>query len=125
MMNQPRISGYAHASMTVNDVEDLRTLVKFLDRHHVNGSVEVELDRNRVFVNLVEGEGEFISCGDHVPPDDAYDVLLNTHKHFKDSPANYPANYEEALEESIPVDIPQYDWPSRDKYGTVWDGLPE
>lgn len=109
MMNQPRISGYAHASMTVNDVEDLRTLVKFLEKHHVSGSVEVELDRNRVFVNLVEGEGEFISCGDHIPPDDAYDVLLNTHSHDKP-------------ERESP---PRYDWMAIDRYGTVWDGMPE
>lgn len=125
MHKEPTIYGYAHLTMTVHTVGDIRVLTKELDKHCVGDSSEVELDRDKVFIVLADGEGEFIQCGDHVPPDDAYDVLLNTHKHVEDSPANYPANYEEALEESIPADIPQYDWPSRDKYGTVWDGLPE
>jgi hypothetical protein len=99
MRKEPTINGYAHLTMTVHTVGDIRALTKELDKHCVSDSSEVELDRDRVFIVLADGEGEFISCGDHVPPDDAYDVLLNTHKHDQSR------------------DIPAYDWMTIDRYG--------
>lgn len=108
-MEEPRIDGYAHLSMTVRTVIDLRDLVKVLDKHCVADHVDVEFDRDKVFITLAEGEGEFIQCGDHVPPDDAYDVLLNTHRHDQPKPES----------------IPRYDWMSLDRYQGVWEGLPE
>lgn len=109
MTSEPRINGYAHLSMTVHHVGDLRRLIKELDKHCVGDHIEIEMDRDKMFITLVEGEGEFIQCGDHVPPDDAYDVVLNTHRHGQEKRK----------------DIPQYDWMTVDRYHAVWEGLPE
>lgn len=105
------IHGYAYTSSEVRTVNDLRDLVRFLDDYRIDGDIEVEIDRGKAFVNIANGKAEMISCGDHVPPDENWDVIVLTHTHADDDPE--------------PQVIPQYDWMSVDRYTTMWDGMPE
>lgn len=95
------IRGFATASTWLEDVGDMRALVKWLDEHGVDDSIGLDFDAKRVWVELADGKGDMISCGDHVPPEDKYDVILLTHPHPED---NVEAK-------------PKYDWMSVDRYG--------
>lgn len=106
------IHGFASIKAEVRTVGDLRELVKWLDKYHVNSDRDIEYDTH-LWIPLADthlgDKAEMISCGDHIPPDDAYDVIINTHTHAKKGKK----------------EPPKYDWPSIDKYATVWDGVPE
>lgn len=108
------IHGYASVKADVHTVADLRDFVKWLDKHAVPGERVVDWDQH-LWLTLSDTNtgdtAELIECGDHVPPAAAFDVLLTTHAH-ESTPA--PAR-----------DVPEYDWITKDKYATVWDGLPE
>lgn len=107
------IRGFATASTFLEDVGDMRDLVKWLDEHGVDDSIGLDFDAKRVWVELADGEGDMILCGDHLVGEDKSDVILLTHKHVdaKDNP-------------DVEV-IPQYDWATRDKYLADWKGSPE
>ena len=117
-----RITGFAMATADVRTLGDLREFVRWLDKHGVSDHREVEAGEV-MYVSLqdtTDGDtAKFIECGDHIPPNKAFDVVMNTHKHVND----YPANYEEALEDALPVDVPQFDWVTRDRYNDP--GRPE
>lgn len=104
-----KISGFAMANADVRTLGDLREFVKWLDRHDVPDCREVDAGE-MVFVTLhdsAEGDPtvEFIECGNHIPPDKKFDIILNTHTH-------------DEVE-----DIPRFDWVTRDRYNDP--GRPE
>lgn len=100
-MSEIQVRGFATASTVLCTVGDLIGLAKWCDQYGISSNVEIELDANgQVWIELADGEGDMISCGDHVPPADKYDVILLTHKHEEDKP-----------------DRPAYDWMSVDRYG--------
>ena len=105
-----RITGFAMATADVRTLGDLREFVRWLDKHNVSDHREVEAGEV-MYVSLqdtTEGDtAEFIECGDHIPPDKAFDVVMNTHKH----------------REQPPADIPRFDWVTRDRYNDP--GRPE
>ncbi len=116
-----RITGFAMAIADVRTLGDLREFVRWLDKHGVPDDREVDAGEV-VYVTLHdtnEGdtEPEFIECGNHIPPDKRFDVLMNTHTHK----TSHPETYEEALEEAL--DVPKYDWITRDRYNDP--GRPE
>jgi len=92
-----KVTGYACAEAKVRNVGDLRELVAWCDHHRVGGGAPIDWGRGEVFIDLTgdnPAEAEMIQCGDHIPPDDGWDVLINTHKH-----QSLPESYEEALEQ--------------------------
>lgn len=105
------MSGYAYVRADVQTVKDMRDLMRFLDDNKVTGSAEFAFGDRYVYVSVVDDvKAEFIECGEHIPSDMEFDVILNTHTH----PINLPETYEEALE--MQLDYPaQYDWPGRDR----------
>lgn len=106
------IHGYASIKADVRTVGDLRELVKWLDKYQVDPSRQIESSGDLWLVLADTNHGdtiEMIECGDHIPPDSGHDVLINTHKHHEEDKRE-PA---------------KYDWPSIDKYATVWEGIPE
>ena len=98
------IHGYASIKADVRTVGDLRELVRWLDKYHVDAGKEVEYDQV-IWIPLADthmgDSAEMISCGDHIPPADAYDVILNTHGHGDTSASGHA----------------RYDWMSIDRYG--------
>jgi hypothetical protein len=118
MSREIKLSAYASADMEARTVGDLRELLKWCDEHHVADSVCIDWGAGRVYLELT-GPGvvpaEWIECGDHIPPDAAYDILIDTHTHEEyRKPADFdwpskdrlreayrqaPDNYEEALEQ--------------------------
>lgn len=117
------ITGLATAKAMVHNAGELREFVKWMDKHKVADWRELDTDGGIIYLDLVDTQkgdvGSMTECGDHVSPVVMFDVLLETHKHVND----YPANYEEALEDALPVDIPQFDWITRDRYNDP--GMPE
>lgn len=103
------MSGYSTVRADVRTVQDLHDLIRFLDDNRVRRDAELDWGKGHVYVLVVENaEAEFIECGDHIPPDTHFDVILNTHTH------PVPETYEEALE--LRLDQPaNYDWPAHDK----------
>ena len=122
-----KVTGFASAEFKVWTVKDLRLLVEWCDQHKVGDECGVDYGEGCVYVELTgvyPADAEMVECGDHVPPSVEFDVLINTHTHGKPKTAmDYPANYEEALEDAIPVDVPKYDWVTRDRYNDP--GRPE
>jgi hypothetical protein len=107
------MSGYAYVRADVRTVEDLRTLLRFLDDNKVTDAAELDWGSEYVYVSVTEdAKAEFIECGEHIPPDLKFDVILNTHQH------QIPETYEEALE--LRLEHPaRFDWPAIDKYGDL------
>jgi hypothetical protein len=103
------MSGYADVRADVRTVKDLRDLVSFLDKNRVRHDAQIDWGSGFVYILVADNaRGEFIECGDHIPPDLEFDVILNTHSH------PVPETYEEALE--MQLDYPaQYEWPARDR----------
>lgn len=104
MPSEVEMSGFVTARMNARTVEDLRTLVGWLNKYSVPNSTEIDFDRGTIYVELT-GENavpaEWIECGNHVPPVSRYDILIDTHKHDDDLKEAYkqmPDTYEEALE---------------------------
>lgn len=106
------MNGYAHVRADARTVKDLRDLLRFLDDNRVRDDANVDWSTGHVYVVVVDdGVAEFIECGDHIPPDYKFDVILNTHTH----PVNVPETYEEALEMALDRRPATYDWPTKDK----------
>jgi len=116
MPNEIEMSGFVTAQMKVRNVGDLRSLIRWLDKYKVSDRREVDWGSGNVYVELT-GEtptvAEWIECGEHIPPDVGYDLLISTHEHHE-RPADFdwmtkdklkeaykqaPNNYEEALEQ--------------------------
>lgn len=76
-----QVNGWATVNAPVRRVGDLRMLLSFLDEHSVPDEAEIDWGTGQVHVDLADLVGEFIACGDHVPPESAYDVLLTMHSH--------------------------------------------
>ena len=97
MPNSVKLNGFATASMQVENLGDLRRFVEWCDRYKISDSAEVDTN-GPVYLDLADSTMGaivgMIQCGEHVPPDNSWDVLINTHKHR--SP---PESYEEALEQ--------------------------
>ena len=115
MPNKVEMSGFVSAQMKARTVKDLRAFVRWLDKYKVSDSKEIDWGSGYVYVELtsVAVPAEWIECGEHVPPDTAYDLLISTHDHHK-KPSDFdwptrdklkeaykqaPNNYEEALEQ--------------------------
>ena len=106
------MSGYSTVRADVRTVQDLRDLLRFLDDNRVRRDVQLDWGEGYVYAFVVENaEAEFIQCGEHIPPDLHFDVILNTHTH----PVNVPETYEEALEMALDRRPATYDWPTKDK----------
>ena len=108
MSNEIEMSGFVSAQMKARTVKDLRTLVRWLDKYNVSDSKEIDWGSGYVYVELT-GESptvaEWIECGEHIPPDTAYDLLISTHNHHK-----------------RPSD---FDWPTKDKLKEEYKRMPD
>jgi len=114
------MSGYSHVRADARTVKDLRDLLRFLDDNRVTDSADLDWGEGYVYVIVADSvKAEFIECGDHIPPDLHFDVILNTHSHHEPDP---PETFEEALERDYKKPA-KYDWPSIDRYGV--EGRPE
>lgn len=92
------MSGYAYVRADARTVQDLRQLLRFLDDNLVSDEADVDWSAGYVYITAAEGaSAEFIECGDHIPPDYKFDVILNTHDH---------PNYREPA---------MFDWPTKDR----------
>ena len=118
MSSKIEMSGFVSAHMKARTVGDLREFVRWLDEYKVSDSKEVDWGEKALYVDLTGERAamtEWIECGDHIPPDTAYDLLISTHNHDS-KPATFdwmtkdklkkaykqaPNNYEEALEEAL------------------------
>ena len=117
MSSKIEMSGFVSAQMEARTVGDLRAFVRWLDKYKVSDSKEIDLGSGNVYVELtnVAAPAEWIECGEHIPPDTAYDLLISTHDHdskpatfdwmtkdkLKEGYKQAPNNYEEALEEAL------------------------
>jgi hypothetical protein len=79
-----KLNGFATASMDVENVGDLRRFVEWCDRYKISDTAVVDAN-GPVYLELADSTlgaiVEMIQCGEHIPPDDGWDVLINTHKH--------------------------------------------
>ena len=119
-MIEVKVTGFASAEAKVWTVSDLRELVAWCDKYRVDGSCGLDWGDRMVFIELTgtaPAIAEMIECGDHIPPNMEFDVIINTHTHK----TSYPETYEEALEEAL--DVPKYDWVTLDRYNDL--GRPE
>jgi len=117
MSNKVEMSGFITAQMKARTVKDLRAFVRWLDKYKVSDSKEIDLGSGNVYVELtnVAAPAEWTECGEHIPPDTAYDLLISTHDHdskpatfdwmtkdkLKEGYKQAPNNYEEALEQAL------------------------
>ena len=81
LKNDIEINGWATVSAPVRSVGDLRMLMGFLDEHGVSEEAEIDWGTGKVHVDIANLTGEFIECGEHIPPESKYDVLLVMHGH--------------------------------------------
>lgn len=105
------MSGFVTAHMEARTVEDLRTLVGWLNKYSVPNDTGIDWDRGRVYVELT-GENsvpaQWTECGNHIPPVSRYDILIDTHTHDDENAPKKPA---------------KFDWPAWDRYNA--EGRPE
>lgn len=104
MSSEVEMSGFATARMEARTVEDLRTLVGWLNKYNVPNSTDIEFDRDVVYVVLTGDNSvpvEWIECGDHVPPALRFDLIISTHTHDDENAPSKPA---------------KFDWPAWDRY---------
>lgn len=98
------MTGFVTAHMNARTVEDLRTLVGWLNKYNVPNSADVEFDRGMVYVELTGRNSvpvEWIECGDHMPPALRFDLIIPTHGHDDTNAPSKPA---------------RFDWPTLDRY---------
>ena len=86
------LSGYATLQIRVTCVQDLIDSAKFLESIGVDGSTEADIETGSFFVDLANGDGDLIACGDHVGGN-LYDVVLSTHSHDQEK-ENPPASFD-------------------------------
>lgn len=94
------MSGYAYVRADAQTVADLRTLLQFLDDNKVRDDAEIDWNSSMGYLYVVAADqaaASFIECGEHVPPDLQFDVILNTHDH---EPSK---------------SIAMFDWPAKDR----------
>ena len=63
---------------------DLRELVQWCDKYRVSDKSELDWGSGSMFIDLSGTEllpAEWIECGDHIPPDHNYDVIVVKHEH--------------------------------------------
>ena len=81
-MREIKMTGYATVTTEAYTVGELREFVRYLDRYHVSDDARLDWGSGRVYVELTEStKATWIECGDHRLGDEAYDVLIETHKH--------------------------------------------
>lgn len=100
MSDQVKITGFATAQWNARTLGDLRKVVAWCDEHRIPDTADLDWGYGTLYVELVGGtavEGDMIECGDHIPPDRGYDILLPTHPH---------------TDEKTPA---KFDWPSKDR----------
>lgn len=105
-MSEVEMTGFVTAMMEARTVEDLRTLVGWLNKYSIPNSTGIDFDRGKIYVELTGDtsvSAKWIECGDHVPPVSRFDILIDTHTH--DDDANAPKR---------PA---KFDWPAWDRYG--------
>jgi len=81
------INAYAIAKASVKSAGDLRELTAWLDKYRVSDTVEIDWDREAVYVTIVDSAkaaAVWIECGDHLVGEELYDLLLETHQHEDD-----------------------------------------
>jgi len=107
MPNEVEMSGFVSAQMKARTVKDLRAFVRWLDKYKVSDSKEIDWGSGYVYVELtsVAVPAEWIECGEHIPPDTAYDLLISTHDHHK-KPSDF-------------------DWPTKDKLKEAYKRMPD
>jgi hypothetical protein len=99
------MTGYADVRADAKTVKDLRDLVSFLDENRVRDDAQIDWGSGYVYILVADNaRADFIECGDHIPPANAYDVLIPTHGHG--DPDKAPA---------------RFDWPAKDKTSSTWD----
>jgi len=83
-MRNIKMIGYAAAEVQVRTVGDLRRLLDWCDAYSIHGDTVVDTGNGVLWVMLTgenDVEAKWIECGDHIPPKNVYDVLIETHKH--------------------------------------------
>jgi len=85
-MREVKMYGYVVGETTVKTVGELRELIEWCNKYHVPDSVGLDWSNRLDGLVYLELSGEnapaaMIECGDHIPPDARYDLLLETHKH--------------------------------------------
>ena len=118
MSSKIEMSGFVSAQMEACTVGDLRAFVRWLDEYKVSDSKEIDWGAGKLYVDLTGERAamtEWIECGDHIPPDTAYDLLISTHEHhekpsdfdwptkdrLKETYKKMPDTYEDALEQAL------------------------
>jgi len=101
------VTGWATVNAPVRNVGDLRMLLSFLDEYSVRDEAEIDWGTGKVHVDLSDLVGEFIECGDHIPPESMYDVLLLMHSHdYTERNEEEADMYRQSLREWLGMD----DW---------------
>jgi hypothetical protein len=89
-MREVKMYGYVVGETTVKTVGDLRELIEWCDKYRVPDSVGLDWASAGGGSLYLELSGEnapavMIECGDHIPPDTAYNLLLDAHTHEEES----------------------------------------
>lgn len=113
MSKQITMSGFVSAECEARTLGDLRALVKWCDEYQVDDRAGLDWGMGKLYVELTGDQAvpaEWIECGDHIPPNMKYDLIIETHHHG-------PETYEEAREEALERKPARFDWPTKDRYG--------
>jgi len=107
MSNKVEMSGFVSAHMKARTVGDLREFVRWLDEYKVSDSKEIDWGSGYVYVELtsVAVPAEWIECGEHIPPDKGYHLIIDTHSH-DEKPADF-------------------DWPTKDRLKETYKKMPD
>ena len=111
MSSEIKMSGFVSAQCEARTLGDLRALLKWCDEYNVDDSAGLDWGMGKVYVELTGDDAvpaEWIECGNHIPPNIKYDLIIDTHYHG-------PETYEEAREEALERPA-KYDWPTKDRY---------
>jgi hypothetical protein len=128
------MTGYADVRADAKTVKDLRDLVSFLDENRVRDDAQIDWGSGYVYILVADNaRADFIECGDHIPPDLEFDVILSTHDHDedddgdeeilcnrcggKDSDNTYHLHRGEYFCVPCYGKPAKYDWPAIDRYG--------
>ena len=107
MSNEVEMSGFVSAHMKARTVGDLRAFVRWLDKYKVSDEKEIDWGSGYVYVELtsVAVPAEWIECGEHIPPDKGYHLIIDTHGH-DEKPADF-------------------DWPTKDRLKETYKRMPD
>jgi len=108
MSNEIEMSGFVSAKMEARTVRDLNKLVHWLAKYRVSPSTKIDFGRGAIYVDLT-GENsvpaEWAECGEHIPPDKGYHLIIDTHSH-DEKPADF-------------------DWPTKDRLKETYKRMPD